>query len=675
MSPTLVRYQKQHGTRALDFARCCAVPVALTPELVHLIRCNLFPDLPYVAESDLLFSSLTEEAGPGLYEMRRDLRMELLAELRGREDGRRVAQLLARYGRTRLPWAAPGEAEETRHASLEQAQQFAALAWLQPDRARGWLASVNEAGTSGMSREWFVAMEREIPLRQLKVFVGSAERSAQRFGDALLRQRELLYERYAETPGIEMITTDYRPISQPKTRRRDLVAQSDLLILLLDRDVIQPKSRIEEEHEAAIDASIPRLIYVLGDPAAAETKRTRSALTSNHYQIVRCWQEQADLEALIDRDLSMIQTGGWPLPIRDNPLAGAFVDDAILESVADVLDSVERLLVQQLLCSWPEEALGSPLVELQETPLADRFAVLVSALAARQPALSLSPSDYAALREFLSRLFQEARESAAARLAFRDIERLGGYPTRFLAPRTIAEYREQLVTIPGGTFQMGAAKSEWSDERPVHSVTLSSFRLGKSAVTVGMWSEFCVATNRAMPGLPNYPVWQSGWDVVLDHPIVNVSWEDCQAYADWAGLSLPSEAQWEYAARGPEGLEFPWGSGFDTSKLWCSIKGWGDVDGTASVDRQDRISASWCGLVDMAGNVFEWCSDWYSDSYYGSPAAKLPDPVGPQSGSSKVVRGGSWGNYVAVDFRCAYRNYSTPSDRFFIIGFRLSSGP
>lgn len=165
MNPTLLRFQKQHGvdgTRALDFARCCAVPVALTPELVHLIRVNLFPDLPYTIESDLLFSPLIEEAGPGLYELRRDLRKELLSELRGKEEGRHVAQLLARYGRARLPWAARGEAEEARYPSLETAQQFGAFAWLSPSKAREWLTSAQSNEALGMSREWFVAMEKEI---------------------------------------------------------------------------------------------------------------------------------------------------------------------------------------------------------------------------------------------------------------------------------------------------------------------------------------------------------------------------------------------------------------------------------------------------------------------------------------------------------------------------------
>lgn len=246
------------------------------------------------------------------------------------------------------------------------------------------------------------------------------------------------------------------------------------------------------------------------------------------------------------------------------------------------------------------------------------------------------------------------------------------------APLTIADYKAQMVQIPGGTFLMGGIRRD--DEQPVHSVALSSFRLGRTPVTVGMWQEFCTATGKEMPKLSDYPVWRGGWEAVLDHPIVNVSWEDCQEYAAWTSgvcgiaLSLPSEAQWEYAACGGlEGKEYPWGDAAPSDQLWWSKTS--QRAGTASVDRRDYILENDFGLLDMSGNVWEWCSDWFGEEYYGSTDATNPNPMGPSSGTHKVNRGGSWDYSNEVIFRCAYRNDFTPAFRSYGIGFRLSSGP
>jgi formylglycine-generating enzyme required for sulfatase activity len=254
--------------------------------------------------------------------------------------------------------------------------------------------------------------------------------------------------------------------------------------------------------------------------------------------------------------------------------------------------------------------------------------------------------------------------------------RAAGFPA-------LADYLYKMMTIPAGTFQMG---DEEFRDAPPHKVTLTKpFVLGRTAVTVGMWKEYWTvtgkATNRAMPLLPNYPVWKTGkgWDSVLDHPIVNVSWEECTAYCTWASgvcgatLRLPTEAQREYAARGGlVGKKYPWGDDEPNDQLWWS-KTSKDA-GTASVDRASNIFVNRYGLVDLSGNVFEWCSDWYSDSYYGNSVAQT-DPVGPPSGSRKVVRGGSWNDSYADFFRCANRFNGSPSYRSDVIGFRLSSGP
>nr|WP_309692976.1 SUMF1/EgtB/PvdO family nonheme iron enzyme [Armatimonas sp.] len=129
------------------------------------------------------------------------------------------------------------------------------------------------------------------------------------------------------------------------------------------------------------------------------------------------------------------------------------------------------------------------------------------------------------------------------------------------APLTLAEYKVQLQAIPGGSFK-----------REGFTVTLSPFQMGRTPVTVGMWQEFCEATKRTIPECPISPVWEDGWDRMWDHPIVNVSWIECKAYADWAELLLPTEAQWEYAARGGlVGKIYPWGDEEPKDQVWWAL--------------------------------------------------------------------------------------------------------
>jgi formylglycine-generating enzyme required for sulfatase activity len=229
-----------------------------------------------------------------------------------------------------------------------------------------------------------------------------------------------------------------------------------------------------------------------------------------------------------------------------------------------------------------------------------------------------------------------------------------------MAPLTLEEYKAQLMPIPGGSFK-----------REGFTVTLSAFQMGRTPVTVGMWQEYAAAKDLEMPELPDYPVWNDGWNSVRDHPIVNVSWEDCKAYADWAELLLPTEAQWEFAASGGDDRVYPWGDDWNKSKCHCSTEKSGDAGGTASVG---SYPAGPFGLSDVVGNVWDWCSDWYGDWYdYPYPTSNETDPVGTFSGKYRVLRGGAWSYYNAGTFRCSYRFANTPSGRFNNNGFRLSS--
>ena len=226
-----------------------------------------------------------------------------------------------------------------------------------------------------------------------------------------------------------------------------------------------------------------------------------------------------------------------------------------------------------------------------------------------------------------------------------------------------------MVWVPEGTFLMGSQnRTAYPDEKPVISVQLSGYWMYKYPVTVGQYKKFCQATGHPMPATA--PSW--GWRD--DYPMVNVTWKDAMAYCAWAGVTLPTEAQWEYAARGRMGRLYPWGNSFDASRLWFSPSG---RDSAASVHRTENISESPFGIVDMVGNVWQWCLDWYDGEFYAAaPPSRNPndllhnpqliDPPGPARGVEKVLRGGSWSHrpsIAASNFFQASRRYYAMPDR------------
>jgi formylglycine-generating enzyme required for sulfatase activity len=230
-------------------------------------------------------------------------------------------------------------------------------------------------------------------------------------------------------------------------------------------------------------------------------------------------------------------------------------------------------------------------------------------------------------------------------------------------------YVSNLKSIPGGTYRFGFSKDQ---TRAAPRITISSFRMGATPVTWGMWKEYCKAESVRMPEKP-------AWGYSDNHPVVNVSWDEIMdpgGFCEWASgvagfkLTLPTDAKWEYAARGgKDGLGYPWGNNFDKSKLWAS-EIYGNTAKTAAVDRTDRIYRNGYGLTDMVGNVWQWCADYHNDDY--RPAGK--DPVDTQKISLRCVRGGSWSSINPDYFRCADRSGFNPGISSNNIGFRLSAG-
>jgi formylglycine-generating enzyme required for sulfatase activity len=226
-----------------------------------------------------------------------------------------------------------------------------------------------------------------------------------------------------------------------------------------------------------------------------------------------------------------------------------------------------------------------------------------------------------------------------------------------------------LVLIPEGEFWMGSEEG-YPAERPGHRVSVGAFYLGSHPVTNAQYAQFVSATGHRTPYLDDQRVQRENWrretgSYPLErarHPVVLVSWRDAQAYCEWAGGRLPTEAEWERAARGGlEGKRYPWGDNIDPSRAHYD-----NQDGTTVVGLH---APNGYGLFDMAGNVWEWVADWYDPHYYAR--SPMTNPTGPENGATKVLRGGAW--LLFPEFcRVAYRFRNSPDFRFNLIGFRLA---
>lgn len=219
-----------------------------------------------------------------------------------------------------------------------------------------------------------------------------------------------------------------------------------------------------------------------------------------------------------------------------------------------------------------------------------------------------------------------------------------------------------MVLIPASEFNMGKNTTHPSDWSPEHRVYIDSFYLDKYEVTNKLYNEFCLATKHAFPEFWGNKDFKSGMDFP-DYPVVGVSFFDADAYAKWSGKRLPTEAEWEFAARG--GLvdkPFPYGDLIDStmSNFGKKFKG---------ILKIRSFPPNGFGLYDIAGNVWEWVSDNYGSEYY--KASPQENPKGPETGRFKVIRGGGW-HSGAMCNQTYYRNGLSPGWVDFAVGFRCA---
>ena len=248
-------------------------------------------------------------------------------------------------------------------------------------------------------------------------------------------------------------------------------------------------------------------------------------------------------------------------------------------------------------------------------------------------------------------VLSEREKLSGANICFKVVANSGRFTVRGVS--------FEMVRVEGGTFRMGATSEQEddadSDEKPVHSVTLSSYYIGKTEVTQALWQAVMGSNPSNFKG--------------ADLPVECVSWNDCQEFIQklnrltGRNFRLPTEAEWEFACRGgnnSRGYKYSGSNDIDNvAWYWDNSGGKTHPVGTKAPNE--------LGIYDMSGNVWEWCSDWYANYTSNSQT----NPSGPQSGLSRVFRGGSWDNSARI-CRSSLRLNNTPKNRYHILGLRLA---
>lgn len=264
-------------------------------------------------------------------------------------------------------------------------------------------------------------------------------------------------------------------------------------------------------------------------------------------------------------------------------------------------------------------------------------------------------------------------------------------PTLDIGSTMIGEDGMTLVYVPAGEFTMGSdaddasiecqkyytkcERDRFTDEEPPHLVDLAAFWIDQTEVTNGMYAK-CVADGACQKPtlLRSYTHFDYfGISEFADYPVIYVDWNMANAYCSWADRRLPTEAEWEKAARGVNGNIFPWGNESPNANL---LNYNDDIDNKTDDDTTEvgnyADGASIYGALDMAGNVWEWVNDWYSETYYKSSPPS--NPLGPDTGEKRVLRGGAW-NSLGIHFQSAYREKESLDYTGFDVGFRCARVP
>jgi formylglycine-generating enzyme required for sulfatase activity len=233
-----------------------------------------------------------------------------------------------------------------------------------------------------------------------------------------------------------------------------------------------------------------------------------------------------------------------------------------------------------------------------------------------------------------------------------------------LAPTLIGKDGAPMVLVAAGEFTMGSEQGD-DDEQPVHRVFLDSFYLDTFEVTNGRFAKFVAAIQSEPPwGFADHdtPVLQA------EQPVRWVTWLEATGYCLWAGKRLPTEAEWEKAARGPDGRPYPWGTEPPTPAHAVFGLKEGGADSVSLIGNREKGRSPY-GVHDLAGNLYEWVSDWYdAASYTTQPAI---NPHGPPEGTAKVQRGGSYIN-SPYRLRASFRTKGDPTEHDPHVGFRCA---
>jgi formylglycine-generating enzyme required for sulfatase activity len=302
----------------------------------------------------------------------------------------------------------------------------------------------------------------------------------------------------------------------------------------------------------------------------------------------------------------------------------------------------------------------------------------------RQAILAEAPRNLPRARKWLIGMMERSELPARERVEAGDtLAALGDPrfdPERWYMPR---DEMVGFVQIPGGTFKMGSdpKRDQYTqrNEQPQHSIEVTEFYIQRYPVTVAQFGSFVGQSGYR----PKDPRCLNG---VVNHPVVNVNWNDAMAYCEWLQgelrvkgpegvrsrleqgwrVRLPSEAEWEKTARGGDGRIHPWGNEFDANKANV-----GNIIGSTSPVGSFPGDVSPYQVMDMGGNVREWCMDWYDEQAYVARSGKLACNLhGLEKGKNRSLRGGSWA-YLRRNARCAYRHGFDSNDLFNYVGFRV----